>query len=75
VCEKMDNDSVCFRDGLQLTIITHLAPQGWALSFSRQSGMPDALTLSDQQIVEAENAAGVARTKANKLAPILEVKP
>jgi hypothetical protein len=73
VCKKMDNDSVCFRDGLQLMIITHLAPQGWDLSFIRQSGMPDTLSLSDQRIVEAENAAGMER--ASKLAPILGAKP
>jgi hypothetical protein len=75
LCEIADNDVVCFRDGLQFTIITHLVPQGWTLSLGRQTGMPHTLSLSDQQIVEAENAAGMERTKANALAPILGAKP
>jgi hypothetical protein len=76
VCEDKTNDSVCFRDGRQLMmIVTHLVPQGWSLSFNRQSGMPDTLSLFDQQIVEAENAAGMERAKTNKLAPALGGKP
>jgi hypothetical protein len=74
VCDKTENNTLCFRDGLQSMIVTHLVPQGWTLSFTRQSSMPDTLNLFDQQIVEAENAAGMERAKTNKLAPTLGAK-
>jgi hypothetical protein len=59
---------VCFHDDRQLIITTHLDPQGWFLGvrFHRQFG--HVLMLFDQQIVESENAAGMERAKANKLA-------
>jgi hypothetical protein len=73
VCEKTDSDSICFRGDRK--IVTRLDPQGWDLSFDRRSDMPDALSLFDMRIVEAENAAGSERAKANKLAPTLGAKP
>ena len=75
-CETANNKPEwCYRDGLQLWMpATNLDPEGWNLSLIRESES-DYLHLSDQRLVEAENAAGMERAKVNEAAPMLEVKP